>query len=80
MRRAAVGVPSNISEGHQQDAKADAHYVTVAIGSLAEAETHLEVAMRLDIVRHGDAADLLAMAARLRQVLHGLRRSLRRRG
>jgi len=48
--------------------------------SLAEAETHLEVAMRLDIVRHGDAADLLAMAARLRQVLHGLRRSLLRRG
>ncbi len=80
LRRAAVGVPSNISEGHQQGTKAYVHYVTVALGSLAEAETQLEVATRLAIVAPNDAADVLAVAARLRQVLHGLRRALLRRG
>jgi four helix bundle protein len=76
LRRAAVGVPSNVSEGHQQPTKAFAHYVTIALGSLAEAETQLELAERLRFAVAEDIAPVLA-AARLRQVLHGLRRSLR---
>ena len=39
LRRAAVAIPSNVSEGHQYKDKAYAHFVTIALGSLAEAET-----------------------------------------
>jgi len=80
LRRAAAGVPANISEGHQQGTKAYLHYVTVALGSLAEAETHLELAKQLSIANHDDVTPVLELAARLRQVLHGLRRSLLRHG
>jgi len=76
LRRAAISIPSNISEGHQQGTKSYAHFVSLAIGSLAEAETQIELANRL---RHAPAADLetvSALAASPRRVLHGLRRSL----
>jgi four helix bundle protein len=80
LRRAAVGIPSSISEGHQRGTKAYLHYVTVALGSLAEAETHLELAMRLEMAPLDSIAPVLERATRLRQVLHGLRRALIRRG
>src|SRR5262245_21797161 len=47
LRRAVVSIPSNISEGHQQGTKSYSHFVTLALGSLAETETQLELAMRL---------------------------------
>ena len=34
LRRAAVAVPSNISEGHQHGTKAYLHFVVLALGSL----------------------------------------------
>ena len=49
LRRAAVGIPSNISEGHQHPTKSFLHFVTIAIGSLAECQTQLEVAGRLQL-------------------------------
>ena len=39
LRRAAVAVPSNISEGHQHGTKVYVHFVVLALGSVAEAET-----------------------------------------
>jgi len=36
IRRAAVSIPSNISEGHQQGTKSYGHFITLALGSLAE--------------------------------------------
>jgi four helix bundle protein len=76
VRRAAVSIPANLSEGHQQGTRAYLHFVTIAIGSLAEAETHLEIARRLRLANEQELAPVLEMAVRLRQVLHGLRRSL----
>jgi four helix bundle protein len=77
LRRAAVAVPSNISEGHQLGSKAYVHYIAIAIGSLAEADTQLELAIRLKMAARADVLPLIEFARRLRQVLHGLRRSLR---
>jgi four helix bundle protein len=77
LRRAAVSVPSNISEGHQQGTKAYAHFVSLALGSLAEVETQIEIANRLRYVPTSDLEAISLAVARLRQVLHGLRRSLR---
>ena len=76
LRRAAVAIPSNVSEGHQHGTKAYLHFVVIALGSLAETQTQLEVASRLRIGAENELESVSALAVRLRQVLHGLRRSL----
>jgi four helix bundle protein len=76
LRRAAVAIPSNISEGHQQGTKAYVRYVVIAIGSLAEAETQLELARRLHFAPENELATIGDFAVHVRRVLHGLRCSL----
>jgi four helix bundle protein len=49
MRRAAVSIPSNIAEGRARDSRREfLHFLAVSRGSLAELETQLELAIRLD--------------------------------
>jgi four helix bundle protein len=76
LRRAAVAVPSNVSEGHQHGTKSYLHFVTLALGSLAEAQTQLEIARRLTLAPDAELDVLITLATRARQVLLGLRRSL----
>jgi four helix bundle protein len=76
LRRAVISIPSNISEGHQQGTKSYAHFVSLALGSLAEAETQIELANRLHYTTAKDLAVLSSLAANRMRVLHGLRRSL----
>jgi four helix bundle protein len=76
LRRAAVSIPSNISEGHQQGTKSYTHFLSLALGSLAEAETQIEVARRLGYVKAEEVVAVAELAGHLRRVLHGLRRSL----
>ena len=76
LRRAVVSIPSNISEGHQQGIKSYAHFITLALGSLAETETQLELAFRLRFVARPQTEPISQLVVHLRRVLHGLRRSL----
>ena len=78
LRRAAVGIPSNISEGHMQGTRTYLRYVVIASGSVAECETQIEIARRLNYASPNDLANIEALAGDLRRVLFGLRRSLRR--
>ena len=78
MRRAAVSVASNIAEGHQRTRPGYVHHVQIALGSLAELETQLELALRLRYVDAEAAKPLQASIDRTGQLLHGLLRSLRR--
>lgn len=49
LRRAAVGIPSNIAEGAaRQSSKEYIHFLYISLGSLAEIETQLEIAIRLN--------------------------------
>jgi four helix bundle protein len=49
MRRAAVSIPSNIAEGRARDSSREfLHFLAISQGSLAELETQLELAIRLD--------------------------------
>jgi four helix bundle protein len=77
LRRAAVSVPSNIAEGHQHPTKHYLHFVTVAIGSLAEAETQIELAVRLRMTPAEKAHEVAGVARSVGRLLHALRRSLR---
>jgi four helix bundle protein len=51
MRRAAVSIPSNISEGAVGRSEAQfANYLTVALGSLSELDTQIELSYRLGYI------------------------------
>src|SRR5262245_11285134 len=76
LRRAAVGIPSRVAEGHQYGRRAYRHYVVMALGSQAECETQLELAERLKLAPQEAIAPVRAAADRVGQVLHGLERSL----
>jgi four helix bundle protein len=74
MRRAAVGVPSNISEGAARNSKREfSHFLGMTLGSLAELETRLILSGRLGYVR---GEFLLDGLGGVRALVLGLKRSL----
>jgi four helix bundle protein len=76
LRRSVVGIPSNVSEGHQHTGRAYRHYVVIALGCQAECETQLEIARRLGHASPKTIAEVVALAGRVGRVLQGLARSL----
>src|SRR5947207_6169037 len=55
VRRAAVSVPSNIAEGHTRaSTKEYLNHLSMAQASLAEMETQLEIAQRLNYIASSD--------------------------
>ena len=79
MRRAAVSVPSNIAEGQASGPGLRyRHHLRIALGSLAELSTQLDLAIRLHYVGAETAAETVAQLTRARQLLHGLHRAVSR--
>ena len=77
IRKSAVSIPSNVAEGHSRRSRvAFANFVGIAMGSLAELETQIELARRLGMGQEEDAVSLLESAGDLGRVLHGLRSAL----
>ena len=79
MRRAAVSGPSNIAEGQAKFGRAGLNHLTIALGSFAELDTQLEVAVRRSYVGPEQAVPLKNLIDSSRRLLHGLRRARRRR-
>jgi four helix bundle protein len=77
LQRAAVSVPANIAEGRQrQHSKEFLQHLSIACGSLAELETHIEIARRLDYINEDQINDALDKSAEIGRMLNGLRRSI----
>lgn len=77
VRRAAVSVPSNIAEGAARSGTGEyLQSLSVASGSLAEAETQLIIANRLTMLSPEKLAALLNQSEELSKMLGGLKRSL----
>lgn len=75
--RAAASVPANIAEGHMRGSRKEyAQFISIARGSLAEAETLLMLAVRAELLRSDLAADTLSLADKLGRQLNVLRRRL----
>jgi len=80
LRRAAVSVPSNIAEGHGRSRTGDyLRHLSVAVGSLSEVETQIQIAGRLEYITEDDQTRLLDACTAIGRMLGGLIRSLRRR-
>lgn len=80
IRRAAVSIPSNIAEGHARESTREfLRFLSIAMGSAAELQTHLEVAKRLGYLEAARAEKLAFDAGEVTKMLHGLRGGLRRR-
>lgn len=80
LRRAAVSIPSNIAEGHgRAHTKEFIKHLSIAYGSLMEAESQLRISQRLGYLPTADAAALLEASANIGRMLNGLRAALSRR-
>jgi four helix bundle protein len=78
IRRAVVSVPSNIAEGNQRDSVREyLHFVSIALGSLAEVETQLLLSAELQYVDKAKSQSLLAEIDEIGRMLHGIQKYLR---
>jgi four helix bundle protein len=80
VRRAAVSVPSNIAEGHTRSStKEYLHHLSMAQGSLAEVETQLELAGRLNYIGAKELQPVQEQCVYLGRQLYQLRDALLKR-
>ena len=80
MQGAAVSIPANIAEGRERRySKEFIQYLSIAYGSLAELETHIQIAERLTYIDMNQLKKLLDKTAEIGRMLNGLRKSLEKR-
>jgi four helix bundle protein len=78
IQRAAVSIPANIAEGRQRQHRREfSQHLSIASGSLAELETHVRIAKRLDYVRADQSKDILDKTTEIGKMLNGLQRSIK---
>lgn len=79
IRRAAVSIPANISEGAaRQSLKEFAHFLSIAQGSGSELETELLIAQRLGYLGSGGYTEMRDELASVGRMLVGLARNVKR--
>jgi four helix bundle protein len=78
MRRCAIGIPSNIAEGHGR--LNDGHlrqFLAIARGSLYELQTQLELAGDLSLLEQKTVASLTEQSEEVGRLINGLLATLR---
>ncbi|WP_372793907.1 four helix bundle protein [Pontiella sp.] len=78
LRRAAVSVPSNVAEGYGRHSTADyVRFLQIALGSLNECITQLEISVRLEFVGKDEIKEALELCAEIEKMLVSLVKKLR---
>ncbi|MEP0822467.1 MAG: four helix bundle protein [Ignavibacterium sp.] len=78
LRRAAVSVPSNVSEGLSRKSKKDKlHFLNIAQASLSEIDSQLEVSDRLRFLGNPEAERAYEQLTDVEMMLNGLMRGIR---
>jgi len=78
MRRAAVSIPANISEGAARQTKKEfIQFLHMAQGSLSELDTHVEISKNLAYLREADLHELPLLMNDIDKMLTGLIKSLK---
>lgn len=79
IRRAAVSIPANISEGFGRwHSKEFIHFLLIANGSLKELETHLLIGKRLGFFASPDLSKPVGLVGEIGRMLAALRKNLER--
>ena len=77
MRRAAVSIPCNISEGAARQGKKEfKNFLSIAQGSLSELDTQLELVVGLGYISSEKTENISALLLRIDKMLTALIRSL----
>jgi four helix bundle protein len=77
LQRSAVSVPANIAEGRErQHSREFLQHLSIAYSSLAELETHLQIAERLKYIELKRLNQILDKTREIGRMLNGLRRSI----
>lgn len=77
MRRASVSGPSNIAEGAADRSKEQfRNFLSIAIGSLNELNTQLEISFRIGYIKQADHDEAQLLLDECLAVTYGLKRSL----
>jgi four helix bundle protein len=77
IQRAALSVPSNVSEGSERGSSKDfAHFLNIAKGSCGELRTQLYIARKLELLTKPAFETLIKESKELSAMLEGLRRSM----
>jgi four helix bundle protein len=77
LQRSAVSVPSNIAEGRQRQHKREfIQHLSIAYGSLAELETHIQIAKRLNYIDENRLIEMINKTGEIGKMINGLRKSL----
>jgi len=80
MRRAAVSISSNITEGSSRVLRTDfARFVEIATGSLFELLSQTTIALRPKMIAQNDYSRIYAAAEKQSKMFSGFRRSLSQR-
>jgi len=73
LRRAAVSIPSNIAEGQWRGSSAEfKHFLSIARGSLAEVETQLLIAKRLNYLGSENLQNIMSIHQEISKMLPAL--------
>lgn len=78
LERAADSIAANIAEGRGRSTDADfAHFLSIAIGSATEVESHLQRALDAGVVSTVEHTELSEAAIEVRRMLIGFRKRIR---
>ena len=78
MRRAAVSIPSNISEGAARTGKKEfLQFLNIAQGSASELDTQVELAKELEFITQQICDEMISLLTIISRQLYGLARRVK---
>ncbi len=78
LRRCAVSIPTNISEGCGRNTDRDfAHFLNISLGSAYELETLLILSLDLEIITKADLDNFSIKISEIQKMTYGLIKTLR---
>lgn len=79
IRRAAVSIPANVAEGNGRGSRGSyVHHVQIALGSLSELRTLIEISTRLEFISLAQLSTLTPQVELVGRLLFGLYKALKR--